>query len=452
MTDQDQQPILDPDLRVTEIGVRGLFGMYDHTIKLNNDERITIIHGPNGVGKTVLLRLTSAVLNGRYTKSVKVPFDEFYVLFNDEEKIGLKKSETGTEFFLISKNGKRSSTLAENLDVKRLAVLIGKEVPYLRQMDDELWMDRRTEEMISSSDVVERHADLLPNSNLDKVFKKIPKLRELQKKLKAHLIETQRLIKFSSSRLMNRVTPRNVQSIVDTVTEYSLDLQERIEKSLADYGRESQLLDQSFPQRLIQFSKEPKSINEIKSDFADIDKQRDDLKKIGLLVDDVSAAQFDLNKINENQRPVMTLYIEDTQKKLNTLKNLARRVDILLNNINAKFKLTNKFINIDRKSGLMVKINNDDELSLEVLSSGEQHEIVLLYDLLFKTEKNALVMIDEPELSLHVSWQKSFVKDLLEIIKIAEFDVILATHSPYIVGKYSNLMVALTSDQHQVAE
>jgi predicted ATP-binding protein involved in virulence len=100
----------------------------------------------------------------------------------------------------------------------------------------------------------------------------------------------------------------------------------------------------------------------------------------------------------------------------------------------------------------MVKINNDDELSLEVLSSGEQHEIVLLYDLLFKTEKNALVMIDEPELSLHVSWQKSFVKDLLEIIKIAEFDVILATHSPYIVGKYSNLMVALTSDQHQVAE
>ena len=64
--------------------------------------------------------------------------------------------------------------------------------------------------------------------------------------------------------------------------------------------------------------------------------------------------------------------------------------------------------------------------------------------------KNALVMIDEPELSLHVSWQDSFVDDLKEIISIAQFDVILATHSPYIIGDHSNLMVALSAKQPKV--
>ena len=33
--------------------------MFDHEIPLNQESRITIIHGPNGVGKTVLMRMVS---------------------------------------------------------------------------------------------------------------------------------------------------------------------------------------------------------------------------------------------------------------------------------------------------------------------------------------------------------------------------------------------------------
>ena len=39
-------------------------------------------------------------------------------------------------------------------------------------------------------------------------------------------------------------------------------------------------------------------------------------------------------------------------------------------------------------------------LHLVRLSSGEQHELVLAYDLLFKVKEKSLVLIDEPELSL----------------------------------------------------
>jgi predicted ATP-dependent endonuclease of OLD family len=63
--------------------------------------------------------------------------------------------------------------------------------------------------------------------------------------------------------------------------------------------------------------------------------------------------------------------------------------------------------------------------------------------LLFKFAPNSLVLIDEPELSLHLTWQERFLPDLLEIVKIANFDVIIATHSPFIIGSRRDLMVAL---------
>lgn len=46
-------------LRIESISVEGLFGLYDHTIPLNLEDRVTIIHGPNGVGKTKILEWRS---------------------------------------------------------------------------------------------------------------------------------------------------------------------------------------------------------------------------------------------------------------------------------------------------------------------------------------------------------------------------------------------------------
>jgi predicted ATP-binding protein involved in virulence len=44
----------DQMLRVSSVSVTGLFGIYDHSFDLNSTDRVTILHGPNGVGKTIL--------------------------------------------------------------------------------------------------------------------------------------------------------------------------------------------------------------------------------------------------------------------------------------------------------------------------------------------------------------------------------------------------------------
>ena len=78
-----------------------------------------------------------------------------------------------------------------------------------------------------------------------------------------------------------------------------------------------------------------------------------------------------------------------------------------------------------------------------MLSSGEQHEIVLLFELLFETKPNSLILVDEPELSLHVAWQREMLKDLQDMADLSDFRAILATHSPQIIGERWDLTIEL---------
>ena len=71
---------------------------------------------------------------------------------------------------------------------------------------------------------------------------------------------------------------------------------------------------------------------------------------------------------------------------------------------------------------------------MRFLSSGEQQELVLLYDLIFKGEKETVILIDEPEISLNVSWQRDFLDDMKKIVGINEFSILIATHSPQIIN------------------
>ena len=90
---------------------------------------------------------------------------------------------------------------------------------------------------------------------------------------------------------------------------------------------------------------------------------------------------------------------------------------------------------------------NDEgkELSFRELSSGEQHELVLIYELIFKVDDGSLILIDEPELSLHVAWQKRFIPNIQKIQKLRHLSVVIATHSPQIINERWDLVQELTA-------
>jgi len=52
--------------RLKEFRINHLFGLYSHIIPINLDERITIIIGPNGRGKTICLKFIEALFRKRF--------------------------------------------------------------------------------------------------------------------------------------------------------------------------------------------------------------------------------------------------------------------------------------------------------------------------------------------------------------------------------------------------
>jgi predicted ATP-binding protein involved in virulence len=58
-------------------------------------------------------------------------------------------------------------------------------------------------------------------------------------------------------------------------------------------------------------------------------------------------------------------------------------------------------------------------------------------------------MIDEPEISLHIGWQKKFIADVLRISALVGFQFVVATHSPQIIDRwwsYATRLGPSTSD------
>uniref|UniRef100_UPI003784182F AAA family ATPase n=1 Tax=Pseudolysinimonas sp. TaxID=2680009 RepID=UPI003784182F len=139
---------------------------------------------------------------------------------------------------------------------------------------------------------------------------------------------------------------------------------------------------------------------------------------------------------------LLDLYLQDTDAKLRPFETLVQKIELLEKLINTR--LLKKRVQATVTKGLEITSTTDGrEISLDSLSSGEQHELILMFDLLFNVPQGGLVLIDEPEISLHVSWQLAFMPDVEEIAELSGFRFVVATHSPQIINDAWNSAVRL---------
>jgi predicted ATP-binding protein involved in virulence len=222
------------------------------------------------------------------------------------------------------------------------------------------------------------------------------------------------------------------------------DLANRIGETLADYANKSQSLDQSFPNRVIAAlgSEAAPLADDVSQRLRTVAQKRSSLIETGLL--DKTGVPEMLSQaelIDKQVRQVIGVYLDDTEQKFARFDELFQRVSLFKEIINEKFQF--KTIRVAREKGISVITTDGREILLSDLSSGEQHELVLLYELLFGVKDNALILIDEPELSLHVGWQVRFLPDLQRIQKLKPLQIIMATHSPQIINERWDLAIEL---------
>lgn len=111
----------------------------------------------------------------------------------------------------------------------------------------------------------------------------------------------------------------------------------------------------------------------------------------------------------------------------------ASKIDVFKKIID-RCDFSNKHMEVDERFGFRFVANDKLETKLlpDDLSSGEKHMIIQTYEILFRAQTESLVMIDEPELSLHMMWQINYLKNLQDMIGVRGFQCIVATHSPQV--------------------
>ena len=357
-------------MRITKVSVKGLFGMFDHEIPLNQESRITIIHGPNGVGKTVLMRMLHGLFNYEYEFVGRVPFQRLSIFFDDNGIIHVKVLESGslpTKYHEIgvtakqvdrllieytSETGKPASTpfvprrsigWFEFYEAMREENVTGL-VPIIFASDDSLWYDYEVQDVLATGNILDTYPEVR-----NRLYGDIPGwFRRIRRKGCTTLIQTQRLQHFT------------VRS------------DEPLDPSLKD------------PSDVVRLESVPKEFH----------------YRI-------------FEHFSGGAKPEQYVLFEE----------------IVNERLLFKYVTTDVFAD----SELTVVSQNGSMVPLENLSSGEQHLLVLYYQLLFEIEPDTLVLIDEPELSLNVVWQRNFLKDLQRIVELRKFDVLIATHSPQII-------------------
>ncbi len=446
-------------LRINRIEIKGLFRQYHHVIPLNLEEHVTILHGRNGVGKTVTLSLVAALLQGNYAKLLKVPFELLRVEFTDGsvleaipinvEQQPVRRLEKSKGILSIATHSSRVANSWTELIQQRIK-------PARLELRFSLAGTTLTSITVSEDGLI-AHVE----SEND--------IAKFKQRMLVHFIEAQRLFKIiKESTIPNPQSPYDSVSIsgisnllgelsslsaefesdpasakvqvTASVKEIQQEIVERIKQTDSKYRAISTRLDNSLPARMFdpKVGKESLALNELSRRVKALEMERDRLREIGLVAD---ASSFDVSSLSDTQSAMFAVYLKDNEEKLGVFKDLADRSEILLRIINHKF--SPKHVKLDKDKGYQAFSHDGQSLELDLLSSGEQHELVLLHNLLFRVEAGALLLIDEPELSLHVTWQSEFLKDLIEIAKTVGFDALVATHSPYIVGDRRDLAVQL---------
>ena len=404
-----------------KIQFKGLFGRFDYSIELKEDG-LTSITGPNGLGKSTILDCIYQL----YEKEEGIPyffnldFEEAIFLISNEKQLKITKK---AESLVINDKTNYSINLKDIKKYIENASLFNR---YYNKKFDKKFSDiKNMDEVFNYESFIELYSrkGLIKKNNI-KFVKNA--LKEFSKELgKVFYIREQRLVSeefdsFDESRLKDEIKelPRKFKLLLD--------------ENSSEYSSKSNELDSSYPIRLFNNKEAITSQDEFNQKIQLMTEKFQKLNKYDLSrIQDLSNLEF-----KEEFAKALKIYFDDFDEKYQIYENFINQLELFTEIINDKLNF--KDIAISREKGIFIKDTDftGKQISLSQLSSGEKQEIILFYKLIFETPENTLLLIDEPEISLHIAWQKKFMDDLYKIIKFKKLNVIVATHSPQIINNH----------------
>lgn len=105
-------------------------------------------------------------------------------------------------------------------------------------------------------------------------------------------------------------------------------------------------------------------------------------------------------------------------------------ISTLFGVIDKFFKPSGKYVELDKENNRLIFVltTNGKKIQLEQLSSGEKQLLIILFRVFLQQKKSYVLLMDEPEISLHIDWQAQLI-DAIQTLN-PNVQIILSTHSP----------------------
>jgi len=426
---------------IKSIQAVGIHGRFD--IQQSFDPGVNILYGKNGAGKTTLLHIIANAVNRDYPRFLYLDFVRIEIHMDDGTTLEIETEEPNDEDsdieITVKENGERRGKkfrrpkLEHNIEPSTIdykPITTAAYFPAFRSMI-EAWLSVKEEDLIRyhlNKDLSERE----PLSN-----------------------KIQEQATYFSRRLFGQFVPElNYPSPLEIEQRLIDETREGI-LSVAKVDRD--LLSQSFVEILSAFSsleanrplepeeilKEIESLSEkiLSHPLQDSMFASDMKSKISEIVNFAQAENYESKKFIAM---ILSVYQEALQKIGDIQEKSFELIEQYLASVNEFLEEKELKVSIqDRTSSqpsVKLMFDNHTSSSIYTLSSGERQIITLLYAATHMSQQN-LVLIDEPEISLHVDWQRLLLKKMSE--QLGNRQIIACTHSPVIPADYEDNFVEL---------
>lgn len=435
---------------IRKIKIEKLFWLYDYEIEIN--DWVSIVIWENWIGKTKILNIVYSILNEDLRWLLEFDFDIVKIYFNKWfwKMLKIKKSD------IYKKSSK------EDLDINNYPLSIRRNYDELRDVILQnnirdykqlynLWRHSFHGNIVHELSM-RRYSPRLMNEFINWIYSNIIKNDEIN-----NITNNREILYFPTYRRIEEdifnlwiniddVNDRKYDSKIKLINFWMTDVKKLFE------GKEEEI-------KAILAEWITRLTWDILSELYDIKSKKDRIKKVDINIDSLkivlnrvsdflkSRNTTNIIKICENWeinwdnylslKSVLLAFIEQYNKQ-------KEKEDIII-----KFKnvcnnyLNNKELFYDNsKIKIWVKLSNWEEINLSHLSSWEKQIISILSKIYLNPNEKYIILFDEPELSLSISWQETLLKDILGSWNI--YFLMAVTHSPFIVGeslqKYANFI------------
>lgn len=417
---------------VSDIHIEKLHGLYNYNLHFPKSERVSIITGPNGYGKTTILKIINHILYCKFWfffflefKSINLVFRNGWSLFIEKVSSAESESEDSSDVVTVRERIIIKLYIPDkNSPMETLVIganYMARLLRFYRREFSSFSNDKANLEYILENNYVpEDDSYISENGKLIQLF--------LQEQ-RCIFVQAERLVSdFLCKMPVRTFNNELIKTYKPEISTIAYELKNYFAETIKEFASKSQEIDASFIKRLMDYVKEPYCKSDFETKKENLKEKISKLRKYGL------SPKIELPQgYMAKWQSVLSLYIDDMDAKISVFDNFYNHLEVFDRMLTGK-ALSNKRLVLNDEVGIKIVNDNNVDIPLTKLSNGEQNLLLLYYKLVFSLKKDSLLLIDEPENSLHAAWLSNMLNDYIEMADKLQCQIIIATHSTIFIN------------------